>query len=736
MNYVRTLLGYAVASAAAFAMTATVASTVHATGSRGGPPTQGADLPAEGTPNWNFVDKKRSEVAHNRELRKSGWRLLWQDNFSGDEIADSNWGHEVNCTGGGNNEQQCYTDRPDNSFVADGVLHIVAKEEVYSGPALVDDDPNYDPNDTSVTLPYTSARLRSKGKFDFKYGRVEVRAKLPGGQGMWPAIWMLPTDWVYGGWPSSGEIDIVEAVNLGIWGNEVHGTNHYGLKWPQWENHGQTLHMDVNPADDYHVYAIEWEADEIRWYVDGQHYQTQTSEGWYNYVWQGQEEGFQVSNPRAPYDQDFHLILNVAAGGDWPGTPDTGWAEDREMLVDYVRVYQCHNPKVKPRRGKKGYTGGGCATVDEMVDVNTDAGAPGINAYLLYTDGPATLTFDVEGNPIDNPLVPGFWELDNGTVFQSESNLGGDHGPVWDIMFNGIGNVFLSSGDMSGVPALDTGVQLEGGAGWHNNGQLEFDILVTDVAPDSQLLVKLDSGWPNVGEKVIDIPAVGEWHHVAVKVADLIANPVPGGGGVDLANIRNLFVLEHLGSYASVKVDNIQLQCAFNTEPETWQLDQNCSLSPRIASNPLESPIGFEAPAELYGFADFAGGATALVPNPDSAGNSSATVARMMKYSPGNDWETWGGSTLALNRTVEVPDGSVFTMKVWSPRTVNVRLKLEGVGEIEVQHSGFGWQELSFDFTGITGSTGAITLFFDLGTIGDAAGDPANWTFYFDDIAI
>ena len=224
---------------------------------------------------------------------------------------------------------------------------------------------------------------------------------------MWPAIWMLPTDWVYGGWPSSGEIDIVEGVNLGIWGDEVHGTLHYGLPWPQWENHGQTLYMGENPADDFHVYAVEWEADEIRWYVDGVHYQTQQSSGWYNYIWQGQDHGFGVANPRAPFDQRFHLIMNLAVGGDWPGAPDTGWPEDREMLVDYVRVYQCHQPDIKPRRHQVGYEGRGCATVDPAVQVHADIGTPGINEYTLYGDGPATLDLEVNGEQVQNTPVPG-----------------------------------------------------------------------------------------------------------------------------------------------------------------------------------------------------------------------------------------------------------------------------------------------------------------------------------------
>ena len=262
--------------------------------------------------------RHRASDVHN------GWTLLWSDEFDIPGTLDPDyWSHEVNCWGGGNNEYQCYTDRLDNSYVdQQGFLHIVAKEEFFSGPSLTDDDPGYP--GPYVSKNYTSARLRTKNKADWMYGRVEVRAKVPGGQGMWPAIWMLPTDWEYGGWPSSGEIDIMEAVNLPLgyfagWGHFVHGTLHYGLPWPQWENHGQSHYTVVNPANDFHEYAFEWEADEIRWYFDGVHWQTQRSEGWYNYIWSGQEDGFVVATDRAPFDKRFHLIMNVAVGGDWPG---------------------------------------------------------------------------------------------------------------------------------------------------------------------------------------------------------------------------------------------------------------------------------------------------------------------------------------------------------------------------------------------------------------------------------
>ena len=156
------------------------------------------------------------------------WQLVWSDDFDGTSIDATKWTHEVNCQGGGNNEKQCYTDSSDNSFVSDGILHIVAL-----------------PAAEGAEKPYTSARLNTKGKADFKYGRFEMRAKLPSGQGSWPAFWMLPTDEVYGGWPRSGEIDIVESVNLkvtnadGAAESNVYGTLHYGREWPNNDSSGK-----------------------------------------------------------------------------------------------------------------------------------------------------------------------------------------------------------------------------------------------------------------------------------------------------------------------------------------------------------------------------------------------------------------------------------------------------------------------------------------------------------------
>lgn len=214
-----------------------------------------------------------------------------------------------------NNELQYYTDRTENSYVANGSLVLVAREERFTGE--------------DGTRDYTSARLRTKYKGDWRYGRVEVRARLPEGQGLWPAIWMLPTDDIYGGWAASGEIDLMEAVNLNSGGgNEAHGTLHYGGEWPNNTYSGQAFTPSSSVVHEFHDYAIEWEPGEIRWYVDGIHYQTLTE--WWT----------ANGDYPAPFDQRFHLILNVAVGGDWPGSPDASTVLPQTMEVDYVRVYQ------------------------------------------------------------------------------------------------------------------------------------------------------------------------------------------------------------------------------------------------------------------------------------------------------------------------------------------------------------------------------------------------------------
>lgn len=295
-------------------------------------------------------------VEYDKPTVSEHWQLVWSDEFEGSVINADKWSFEQNCAGGGNNEQQCYTNRENNAFIESGFLVIQALREDFTGPADFDDSPYYDPNITK-TQPFTSARLRTRFKGDWRYGRIEISAKLPYGQGTWPAIWMLPTHWLYGNWAASGEIDIMEAVNLKAASdatgqltatpeNRVHGTLHYGESWPEnvYSGTSYTMPDNLNPADDFHLYAIEWQQGEIRWYVDGAHYATQQDSGWFTkYL---DEHGTQVTGEgAAPFDQHFHLLINFAVGGNWPSeVNETGIDESvfpQRFEVDYVRVYQC-----------------------------------------------------------------------------------------------------------------------------------------------------------------------------------------------------------------------------------------------------------------------------------------------------------------------------------------------------------------------------------------------------------
>lgn len=240
-------------------------------------------------------------------------QLVWADEFDGDSLDFTKWEIEVNAFGGGNQELQIYTDRSKNVRVENGKLVI----EAHRDSAEV----------AGTRREFSSARIRSKRRGDWKYGRFEIRAKLPRGAGMWPAIWMLPSDDVYGGWANSGEIDIMEY--RGQTPDEVLGTLHYGFAWPDNLHTGQTYKLDVgNFADDFHTYAVDWREGRIDWYVDGVHTQTQTE-------WSTSGGEFP-----APFDQKFHMLLNLAVGGGFVGPINQDTPFPGRFEVDYVRVYQ------------------------------------------------------------------------------------------------------------------------------------------------------------------------------------------------------------------------------------------------------------------------------------------------------------------------------------------------------------------------------------------------------------
>jgi beta-glucanase (GH16 family) len=240
------------------------------------------------------------------------YQLVWSDEFDGMGVDPSKWSFQIgdgcpNLCGWGNNELQYY--REENATVTGGQLVITAREESFGG------------------RDYTSARMRTIGLGDWRYGRFEMRAKMPVGQGLWPAFWMLSTDDAYGGWAASGEIDIMEY--LGHNTDHVSGAIHYGGSWPNnvfWSE-GFTLPAG-SFADSMHEFALERAPHEMRWYVDGQQYSCQSH-------WSSSGGGYP-----APFDQRFHLILNMAVGGYLPGPPDETTSFPQDLVVDHVRVYQ------------------------------------------------------------------------------------------------------------------------------------------------------------------------------------------------------------------------------------------------------------------------------------------------------------------------------------------------------------------------------------------------------------
>jgi beta-glucanase (GH16 family) len=243
------------------------------------------------------------------------WNLVWADEFDGDTLNTDLWsymigdGTDYGIPGWGNNELQYYQE--ENVQVSDGVLTITAKRENVG------------------SKQFTSGRIRTIEKGDWTYGRFEFRAKMPLGKGLWAAIWMLPTDEEYGGWAASGEIDIMEY--LGDDTTKVHGTIHYGGSWPENQYRGTDYVTDDTAFHKtFHTFALEWEEGKLRWYVDGEEFQNLGTGTWYS---------SRAPFP-APFNKRFHLLINLAVGGNWPGPPNVSTQFPQEFKIDYVRVYQ------------------------------------------------------------------------------------------------------------------------------------------------------------------------------------------------------------------------------------------------------------------------------------------------------------------------------------------------------------------------------------------------------------
>lgn len=239
------------------------------------------------------------------------WKIKWAEEFNEAAINTENWTFEIGngCNQGicgwGNNELESYTDQEENARIENGHLIIEAKPEGETG--------------------YSSARMITKDKEEFRFGRIDIRAKLPKGQGIWPAIWMLGANIDDVGWPACGEIDIMELV--GHQPTSVHGTVHYGPPAPQNQYKGSSINTTSGDfSDRFHVFSLVWQAGSMYWYVDDVVYFDVSPDKLGNYTY--------------PFNQNFFFILNVAVGGNWPGSPDETTVFPQRMEVDYIRVFE------------------------------------------------------------------------------------------------------------------------------------------------------------------------------------------------------------------------------------------------------------------------------------------------------------------------------------------------------------------------------------------------------------
>ena len=393
--------------------------------------------------------------------------------------------------------------------------------------------------DTSVTktLPYTSARLRTLDKGDFKYGRIEVNAKIPAGQGVWPAIWMLPTEWKYGDWAASGEIDIMEAINLGTTDTTaIFGTLHYGAVQPGNRYTGTSYEFeDSDPTEQFHTYAIEWGATEIRWFVDDVHYATQRASGWYAQT-KDDEGNLKNLQTGEPFDEAFHLLLNVAIGGAWPGSPDDTTQLPVEMEVDFVRVYTCPADPTSLNA---------CATSSPDAE------------RLFGSEPPIIIDVDYDPEFINQDVVVVFDDVVVGPFVQENYVASGtvDSSIVDDAERGAVTRIEYNTNESVAY------FQSLAGFDYSEFSYLEFDVKVdADPRPSGGLAIKMDCFFPcGTGDFPIATPTAGEWEHYKIPLEDLVNF---AGSSLDLTNVNTpLVIFPDWGNQEGVvlKVDNVTI---------------------------------------------------------------------------------------------------------------------------------------------------------------------------------
>ncbi|NNJ79356.1 MAG: glycoside hydrolase family 16 protein, partial [Xanthomonadales bacterium] len=431
--------------------------------------------------------------------------LVWSDEFDAAQLDPQVWffetgdGSQYGIPGWGNNELQYYL--PDNASLENGVLKIEARRE------------------TVGDFGFTSARINTRDRFAFKYGRIEASIKFPSGQGLWPAFWMLPQDNDYicpagnpCNWAAIGEIDIVEAVNLdGTGGNEIFGTIHYGGEAPGDLNSETKYTPSEDVTAGFNTYALEWDEFEIRWYFNGTLYAVQND--WYSIA----------ADFPAPFDQNFHILLNLAVGGNFPGSPDGTTPSPATMEVDWVRVYSGEASMAEPV--DPGIIPDAGVYVSDPGTMNEDLGPPG----GIQNFGSGAAFADVSDANFDRIL-----QVTSGEGYGAGSHVGFAAFTGYDAGFAaGYDTLdFKVKGDAANLAAFE--VKL-----FANPGDPE-----TSRTYDATSFTELGDGWYQVSVPISDFPTadtnfgflLGPVGAAAAQFTFQMTDigfSVGGGGGVD-----------------------------------------------------------------------------------------------------------------------------------------------------------------------------------------------------------
>ncbi len=616
--------------------------------------------------------------------------LLWEDNFDGTTINTNNWTIETDNTGGGNNELQYYTPRNTNVYIDNGILILQALEEEYKEHS------------------YTSGKVTTLGFADWKYGRIEAKIKLPEGKGIWPAFWMLPTDEKYGTWPNSGEIDIMELI--GSDPTTVFGTIHYGPPWNY--TNGEYSLTEGKFSDAFHIFILEWTEETMKWFVDGQLYSTKTKDD--------------LSRPEQwdIFKERFHIILNLAVGGNWPGDPDETTVFPQKMEIDYVRVF-------------------GDPEKQEIIAVDSAyANAEGVRYSISNIPG-ATFQWTVPENAVisngqGTSSIIVDWGCTPGNISVLVSNMScADQLYTHSVNFSsliisGTNHFFPLSTVTFSVPELsETTYQwsfpedatllspMKDSVTVHwgcQEGIVKVDVSNACNDLSDTLSISLDD--PRIyGPSTVSENRLNVIYTVDPIPESSFAWSVPSDATITLGqgsdSIHADFGVE--GGVVSVEISNT---CYTNS------IDLPIRITDTLVLADYESSFLFFEPFSSTSFEEAA--------NPvQDAVNASPNVAKTLKSEV-----AWGGIYTDLGYNLDMTKHKKFRMKVLGPKAGIVLLKIEDidenvVGPLEVQASytdTSAWQELEFIFPNASsGVFDRLTLFFDFGSTQE------NY-YYFDDI--